>query len=91
MCFWELCGPLLLKTWIPFHTEMLSFKFGKNRCSSSRDDNFEILSMCFCYFAIIYPLEKRTGMTLQLKKIDFPSPKDALIVPSLVEIGLEVF
>ena len=71
---------------------MLSFKFGKNRCSSSRDDNFEILSMCFCSFAIIYPLEKRTGMTLQLKKNDFPSPKDhALIVPSLVEIGLEVF
>ena len=70
---------------------MLSFKFGKNRCSSSRDDNFEILSMCFCSFAIIYPLEKRTGMILQLKKIDFPSPKDALIVPSLVEIALEVF
>ena len=38
---------------------------------------FKILSMYFRYFVIISPLEK--GVALHLNKLEFPSPKDALI------------
>ena len=46
---------------------------------------FKILSIYFHYFVIISPL-KRTRPFIW-KKLEFPSPKDALIVLSLVEIG----
>ena len=69
----------------PLHPRMLCDKFGWKWLSGSGEEDFLISSMYFHYFVIIYPLEK--GGTLHLYKLKTHLSKDALCVPSLVEIS----
>ena len=67
----------------PLHPRMYGAKFGWNWPSSSGEKDFNISSMCFCYFVIISPWKigcPSFGQTW----IPF---NQGCIVPSLVEIG----
>ena len=55
---------------------MLCAKFGWHWVNGSGEEDFYISSMYFHYFVIISPWKK--GRFLHLKKLESPSPKDAL-------------
>ena len=64
---------------------MLCNKFVLNQPSSSGEEDFFNFVNVFSLFHNYLPFEKTEA--LHLNKDSSPSPKDALIVPSLVEIG----
>ena len=78
---WNRVGPFIWTNLNPLHPWMLSAKFGWNWFSGSREEDFLILSMYFCYFKIISPW-KRVGPSFE--KIPFTQ---GCFVPSLFEIG----
>ena len=66
---------LHLNKHFPLHPRMLCAKFGWNWSNGSGEKDFWISSMYFCYFVIISPCK---GMALHFKKLESPSPRDAL-------------
>ena len=61
---WKRACPFIQANLSPVHQKRLYAKFGGNEHTRSRDENFQISSMQFCY----HILEKL--MTLQLNKIE---------------------
>ena len=64
----------------PHNTWILCAKFDCNKPSGSGEEDLQISSMYFRYFAIISPWK---GRTLHLKKFESSSPKDALCLVCL--------